>query len=120
LRWVKLAGAACTRRLAARGHRARIRPEGGSRAAPAQAIVIVDLREELLDPAAALLPAQELARRPAAELQARPVEPVTRLPAIAEDARRELDQMRGVMTVHRRDGTVGSPSWRRFALRQHR
>jgi len=84
-------------------------------AAPVQAIVVVDLRQQLLDAAAALLIRKQLARRPTAELQARPVEPVTRLLAVAEDACRELNQVRRVVKVHGENSTVGSPRRRRLA-----
>ncbi len=63
-------------------------------------VPVVDLTQQLFDPAGAVLTREELARRAATELQARSVEPFGRRPDIAEHADCEIEEIGWVVSMH--------------------
>jgi hypothetical protein len=66
-----------------------------------QPILVVDLPQQLFDPAGTVRIGEQLARRAAAELQPGPVEPFGCFLRIAEHAGGQLDEIVRIMSMHR-------------------
>lgn len=73
-----------------------------------QAVIVGNLCKELLDPTRAPSLGEDLARRAPAELHAWPIEPVVRPRLVAEYANGKVDDVDGIVAMHKLNGNVAA------------